>query len=89
MVLIERNEKMQRTVPKLLQKRGGPYFERRAKHSQILVQKIIYKKANPFYQKNPKENHVVLDFLDSIFSKGNLRFPFFASLIKYIISIGL
>ena len=32
---------------------------------------------------------MVLDLFDGIFSKGNLRFPFEPSLIKYIISMGL
>jgi hypothetical protein len=42
MVLIERNEETQRRVPKLLQKRGGPHFERGAKHSPIFVEKMFY-----------------------------------------------
>ena len=77
MVLIERNEKKQRTVPKLLQKRSRPHFERGAKHSQVLDEKIIYKEANTLYQKNTKENvGMVLDLFDGIFSKGNSRFSF-------------
>jgi hypothetical protein len=83
MVLIERNEKTQERVSKLLQKRGGSYFERRAKYSPIFVKKMFYKKANTLSTKNTKENIVVLDlFNDDIFSKGNRRFPYKYGIIR-------
>jgi hypothetical protein len=73
MVLIERNEKTQKRISKFLQKRGGSYFERGAKHSPISLQKVFYKRTNPFSPKNPEENVLVLDLFDGIFSKANLR----------------
>ncbi len=73
MVLVERNEKTQNRISKFLQKRGGSYFERGAKHSPISLQKVFYKRTNPFSPKNPEENVLVLDLFDSIFSKANLR----------------
>ena len=60
MVLVERNEKTPKRIPKLLQKRGGSHFERGDEHSAILKQKVFYKRATPFYKKNPKENQMVL-----------------------------
>ena len=71
MVLVERNEKTQKRISKFLQKRGGSYFERGAKHSQISLQKVFYKRTNPFSPKNPEENVLVLDLFDGIFSKAN------------------